>query len=399
MTDTLPRILQFTTDSGIRIYRIPCQVFPKLVGFVYLVLGLDRPILVDTGSGEEDSLPQILAGIDHVRQEFAELVDVADIGTIILTHGHTDHIGGCAGLLDRIHGDVEVMIHRFDARAITHYDARAVMTNHLFGRFLRSTGLAFEYVDEVIERFGFLPGRVRSIADVTPLDDGLSRPIDGMEIVHTPGHSPGHICLRIEDYLLSGDHVLARTLSQPWPESIAPHTGLWHYLDSLDRVEGICRKAHVSKILAGHEEVIDDPLRRIASIKKNQQRRLDRVVQILQESPEPMNLTQIVRRMYLTPQGTRNLLALTDIGARVEYLWQQDLVCPANLEEIIGSKRAGLSFCRYPTKYDVNYLLKLIVIVMIGIKQAAHCLCAACLCIFSGSRNRARKALFRRLEQ
>ena len=337
MTNTLPEILQFTTDSGIRIYRIPCQVFPKLVGFVYLVLGLDRPILVDTGSGEEDSLPQILLGIDRVRHDFAEPIGVEDIGTIILTHGHIDHIGGCAELLPRIQGDAEVMVHRFDARAVTHYDARAVMTNHLFGRFLRSTGLADDYVDEVIERFGFLPGRIRSISEVTPLDDGSTSPIDGLEIIHTPGHSPGHVCLRIEDYLLSGDHVLARTLSQPWPESIAPHTGLWHYLDSLDRVEDICRRMHVSKILAGHEEVITDPCHRIAAIKKNQHRRFDRVVQILRESSEPMDLTQIVRRMYLTPEGTRNLLALTDIGARVEYLWQQDRICPANLEEIAAS--------------------------------------------------------------
>ena len=340
MNDELPDVKQYTTAEGVRVYRIPCQVFPHLIGCVYLVLGLDRPTLIDTGSGSADSDRHLNEGLLTVRDQFGETFSPDDIGRIILTHGHADHTGGAATIVDRT--GAELMIHRFDAQAITDYDARAVMTNHLFTRFLKTTGLEIERIDQILDWFGERRGRVRSVPNVTLLsDDDWIGDNDrrGIRIIHTPGHSPGHVCLLIDDLLLAGDHILARTISQQWPESITPHTGLWHYFRSLDRIQQVCDgdgdgDSSVTRILPSHEATITEIPLRIGSIRRNHQKRMDRVVNILNESDGPLNISEIVRRMYVTQQGSHVLLALTDIAARVEYLSQECRVTVANLEEI-----------------------------------------------------------------
>ncbi len=66
----LPPVKKFVSQTGVRIYRIPCQVLPALSARVYLLLGAGPPTLVDTGSGLEMSTRHILAGVGTVRQEF-----------------------------------------------------------------------------------------------------------------------------------------------------------------------------------------------------------------------------------------------------------------------------------------------------------------------------------------
>ena len=51
-----------------------------------------------------------------------------------------------------------------------------------------------------------------------------------LQVLHTPGHSPGHVCILVGDILLCGDHILARTIPQQWPESLAACAGLSHVL-------------------------------------------------------------------------------------------------------------------------------------------------------------------------
>ena len=151
--------------------------------------------------------------------------------------------------------------------------------------------------------------------------------LDGMEFLHTPGHSPGHVCIAIGDVLLSGDHVLARTISQQWPESIAAYTGLGHYLDSLEKVR---RKDGFNLALGGHEPPVRNPYKRIDEIRQVHLRRLDRVLQILRNAPHPLTIDEITERMYSRQKGYHALLALTDVGARVEYLDQRGQLAVAD---------------------------------------------------------------------
>ena len=113
----LPPVKKFVSQTGVRIYRIPCQVLPALSARVYLLLGAGPPTLVDTGSGLEMSTRHILAGVETVRREFNEPIHLGDIGRIMISHGHTDHVGGLPDLLPLT--AAQVAIHPLDREVIT----------------------------------------------------------------------------------------------------------------------------------------------------------------------------------------------------------------------------------------------------------------------------------------
>ncbi len=154
--------------------------------------------------------------------------------------------------------------------------------------------------------------------------------LDRLRIIHTPGHSPGHVCLGVGDVLLSADHILARTIPQQWPESIAAYTGLGHYLESLDKVQ---RMPGFVLALAAHEQAIHDVYGRIDTIRAAHVRRLDRLLEMLRKVGRPLSVYEITTELYAEVTGYRAMLAITDVGSRVEYLHQRGRLTVANLDQ------------------------------------------------------------------
>jgi glyoxylase-like metal-dependent hydrolase (beta-lactamase superfamily II) len=323
----LPEIKRFDATGGVRVYRIACDVSPDLSGRVYLLLGAGPPTLVDAGSGEGPCTGQILSGLEAVGARFAEAFRPDALRRILVTHGHVDHIGGLADLV--AHTGAEVAAHPLERRAIEAWDERAILGTHALRRFFRHAGLPPEREDELLDAFGFRPGRVRGVAVDRLLEDGMQ--LDGIEVVHTPGHSPGHVCFRSGDALLCGDHILAKTVSQQWIESITPGTGLAHYFESLDRV---ARLDGIGAAFGGHEPPMHDLRARIDEIRETHRRRLDRVVEILDSRPEPMTAFELTERMYSRQRAIYEFLSLIDVGARIEYLDRRGRLAIANIQQI-----------------------------------------------------------------
>ena len=97
----------------------------------------------------------------------------------LATHGHYDHIGSAALLCGN---ELPLYIHKDDELALT--DPRAW-----------GAGLVTEPVGR--------PDEVRTISDGDVIDvAGFT-----LEVLHTPGHTPGSVCFRTEDVLFSGDLV------------------------------------------------------------------------------------------------------------------------------------------------------------------------------------------------
>ena len=327
----LPAVKRFVSDSGLRIYRIACNVFPEFTGRVYLLLGPRDATLIDTGSGQGESTQQILAGLETVRTEFGEPFQPPDIGRILITHSHIDHIGGLPEMV-RLTG-AAVGVHPLDSRIISAYNERAAACKLSFDRFLRQAGVESERRKTVLRTFGYGKDRVASVPVDFTLNDGDK--LDSLKVVHTPGHSPGHVCMAVDNILLAGDHVLARTVSQQWPESVAPYTGLGHYLQSLEKVR---RMAKIDLILGGHEPPIHDVRQRIEEIRKIHDRRLERVLEIAGRADRPLTIDEIAERMYSRPEGIHAMLALCDVGSRVEYLDQRGQLAIVNAQECQGQR-------------------------------------------------------------
>lgn len=338
---------RFDVGDGVRrLYRIRIRTLPHLTGFVYLLLGDFPPTLIDAGSGEGESSIQLLEGLDQVRTRFRERLAPQDIDRIFLTHAHVDHFGGAGALAAYL--DAEIWMHVFDSRIVMAHDERADVSNRAFELFLGQCGVESQESASIARAFGFTRGRTRSAPVARFLRDGEL--VDEIEIFHTPGHSPGHLCFRIGPYLLLGDLILSQTVTQIWPQTLLPGTGLEVHLRSLDRMEKVVRGIQLTYVkpigLAGHEAVIDNLALRIAHLRKNHERRSQRVLDIIIAAPAPPSILEIARKMYAESPLSRSLMAIADVAARLEYLQQYGRIAVANHAEL---ERMAVPVCRYVT--------------------------------------------------
>jgi len=104
-----------------------------------------------------------------------------------------------------------------------------------------------------------------------------------LEVVFTPGHAANHLCLILQEdgVLFSGDHILngSTTVIDP------PDGNMGDYLDSLDRLEALCRVRSITHILPAHGHVISDAGRAIAALKAHRLAREAKIFAVMQAHP------------------------------------------------------------------------------------------------------------------
>lgn len=334
---SLPPIERFESNTGVRIYRIPAEAFPNFVVYVYVLLGAGVPTLVDTGSGYGNSNEQILAGIRALKSDFNEPITEKDIQRIFISHGHIDHFGGVAFMVEQT--GAEVGVHEIDRRILTSYEERVIVATKDLRVYLERAGVSDSLLPKVIEMYGFSKKHVKSVKVSINLTE--ETPIDGMTFIHTPGHCPGQICIRVGDVLLAADHILARTTPHQSPESITRYTGLGHYLESLQK---IARLDGIRLSLGGHEEPVTDVYERINGIRASHQRKLDRVIDAIKTADKPITISDISKHMYPDKHGYDILLALEEVGAHVEYLYEHGTLAVCNLDEVERENNPALQY-------------------------------------------------------
>lgn len=325
---SLPPVQRFVSNTNAKIYRIPMVVFPNgFVGYCYVVLDAGPPTLVDTGSGMGESNTYILKGFEAIRDEHGESLQLTDIEHILVTHGHLDHFGGVAFMVEQT--QAMVGIHELDRRVLTAYEERVIMATKDLTVFLERSGVDASRREKMIEVYSFAKKHIRSVNVDFSLDEDVM--FEGMQFVHTPGHCPGQVCIIIGNIMLSADHVLSKTTPHQAPESITHYTGLGHYKDSLRK---IAKVDGIDIALGGHEDPIYDFYGRVGGIQMSHERKLQRVLDIVRESDSPVTIDQITHAMYPNVEGYETLLALEEAAAHVEYLYQHGQLSVANLDEV-----------------------------------------------------------------
>lgn len=146
-----------------------------------------------------ERLTAALAGVDR---------SIADIRHIVVTHAHPDHIGA-ADALRRASG-AQLMMHEREQAGL---DRVAAGAGSEMSRAIVGWGAPADAQDRLTAGLaGVRDGAVLSAPADVLLRDGDRLPIEGFacEVVDTPGHTAGHLCLVDHErgLLFSGDHVL-----------------------------------------------------------------------------------------------------------------------------------------------------------------------------------------------
>ena len=224
--------------------------------------------------------------------------------------------------------DAEIAIHELDVRILTVYEERAAVAKKAFRRFLEQAGVEPDVLPAFMDVYGYSKQNVHSLPVARTLVD--DQELDGLRFIHTPGHCPGQVCIALGDVLLSADHVLPDISPHQAPESIMPYTGLGHYLESLDKIG---RMGGFDLALGGHGPPIDNVYKRITDIRQGHERKLEKILAIIRQSPQPPTTNEIAKQLYTHVEGFHILLALEEVAAHVEYLYQHGKLTIANLDE------------------------------------------------------------------
>lgn len=333
---------RFTTSAGRTLYALALEVFPRFWGNVYVLSDGSRRILVDCGSPMPSSHAALRAGLAEIEERFGEPVRLDSLDAVLITHGHTDHFGGLSFVKE--HSDAPVGIHPLDRRIISHYEERLAMASRALRIFLDGTGISPSEVDGLMRMYDFNKHQHRSIETDFTLEEG--RPVAGrngdleIEVTHVPGHCPGQVCLRIDDVLLSADHVLSRITPHQSPESITLNMGLGHYLASLAKVE---RMDGVSLVLGGHEEPMTDLAGRVAEIRTAHVERLEKILAFCREGG-PRTIADVSRHLFGRVHAYTVLLALEEAGAHVEHLHLLGELVVVNADQLDAQQETPLRY-------------------------------------------------------
>lgn len=317
---------RYLTRNGARIYRWPVDLFPGLSGYAHLVRVDDITALIDAGSGFGDSNAMLEAGLEEIARQYGEPARWEDLTHILITHGHIDHFGGLPFVLERSRAPVG--IHELDLRVLTNYEERLTIVARRLHEFLDESGASSEERDRLM-RLYLLNKHLFSSVPVNFTYESVGMRLGRLQMTHVPGHCPGHVVIRVDDILLSGDHVLERISPHQSPERLSLYTGLGHYLESLDRLRPIAPGIQLT--LGGHYAPINDLNARITAIEDVHRQRLSAVLDMVQS---PITVAEIAHGLFPSVSGYHELFAFQEAGAHIEYLAQRGYLGLENYRDL-----------------------------------------------------------------
>jgi glyoxylase-like metal-dependent hydrolase (beta-lactamase superfamily II) len=197
-------------------------------------------MLIDSGFGNTRSFDLLEASLRELD------VDWPQIRVLLLTHLHPDHVGLAERIAALAHP--KIVMHEAEAAHLNEMIEAGKPTwfepLHVLG------GTPRDELQKIDLEFAPMRRQLRRVDPDLPLHGGETLPsaFGPLEVVYTPGHSPGHICLysRERRLLFSGDTILKDiTPNIAW---LPGRDMLGEYLESLQKLA----KYDVGQILPSH---------------------------------------------------------------------------------------------------------------------------------------------------
>ena len=258
--------------TGIYKIEVPLPKNPLRMLNSYLIRGKERHLLVDTGFNRSECFDALTGALRELGAERGKI-------DLFLTHLHADHCGLAADLPED--PAAKFYCSERDTVAMNNTTRGPSFWDGFLLRMLPH-GISEQQIEHLTTSHParrFCPSHEIS---TTPVNDGDVLHYGGyaLQVLSTPGHTPGHVSLYEPGLkaFFSGDLILG---------DITPNIATWEnfpdalgtYLNTLERIRGM----DIALTLPGHRSLIEDTGKRIDQLQKHHAARLNEVRKILDE--------------------------------------------------------------------------------------------------------------------
>ncbi|MHA1933997.1 MAG: MBL fold metallo-hydrolase [Candidatus Thorarchaeota archaeon] len=285
---------------------------PFAVGSINCYVIDGEPLtLVDTGVKSKESLEGLRNGLQNLGYE------IGDIGQILITHGHVDHIGLANTIAreakSKTGNTIPVRIHTNDEDRISDYELFIKKRVASYIKIIKDSGvppedappMSEEMLAQYFNQFGESAANVKSFEDNAIFETGIGT----LQVVWVPGHSLGSSCFVSKDskLLFSGDHILGDISSNPSLDyDVTDRISMLVYFESLKRM-----KAYDGYIaLPGHRELMVDLNSRIVELERDYDSKFVSAEEKLDSNPK--SIYSLSRELYGDYDSMEMILALAE---------------------------------------------------------------------------------------
>ena len=330
-SDALPPVER--VGPGLWSIPVPIPRNPLRYVLVYALEIPDGVAVIDTGWSTDDAWAALTEGLGVAGYA------VTDVRAALITHIHPDHYG-LAGRLREASG-AWVALHPADAALLP--SRYGIDIDTLLGQmrtFLAASGVPQQVLEELTAASMGIREFVALAQPDVLLEDRARVDLPGWSLhtVHTPGHSPGHVCFHEEArrLLISGDHVLPRISPNVSLHAQQPRNPLADFLDSLTRVRGL----DVDEVLPAHEWRFRGLRARVDELVAHHDDRLGEVADLLGAAPGSTCWDLTLRLTWSRPwEEIRGYMRRAAVGETLAHL--------ALLEERGRARREGAEPVRW----------------------------------------------------
>ena len=283
---------------------------PFYVGPVNVYLIEEDPLtLIDVGPRNDGSLEALRAGLAELGYR------LSDIKRIIISHAHADHYGLARVVVEE--SGAKVHIHEWDAPAVSaNTDYRA------YRELLSQAGVPAEGVERMEAGYEKFKGFAYPIEHVETLrdEDEILFEHESLTVVHTPGHTPGSICLvrTSNRTVFASDTVLKNITPNPVlsPDPVDEKRrfqSLGEYLVSLARIRSLAPTV----LKGGHGDDVTDYDEHFHRLFRFTQTRQTKLLGLLPR--EGATAWEASSLLFPDARGYHRFLALSETVAHLDY--------------------------------------------------------------------------------
>ncbi|WP_209313839.1 MBL fold metallo-hydrolase [Blastococcus sp. TF02A_35] len=323
-TRTLPPVEQLRPDLWSIPVPIPHNPLRYVSTYAFALEGGGLGLL-DTGWESEEGWAALSAGLSSIGG------GIEDLRGVLVTHLHFDHLGLAARVREA--SGAWVAMHPADVdvvRRLTTTEAQAAVDGEV--AFLVSLGAPREEALSDVGGAENLAGFSRMAVADRLLEDGDRAAFPGWDLraVHTPGHTPGHLCFAEgrTGLFFAGDHVLPKISPNisSGPGSGRDGDPLGAFLTSLQAV----RDLEPTEVLPAHEWRFRGLAERVDSLTEHHERRLAELLAAIRAHPHstPWDLAAHLTWSRPWEQYARRMriFAVTETDAHLRLLARRGLV-------------------------------------------------------------------------